>query len=253
MATHNQQEYGPVERPSVGVGWERYGGLAGIVAAVLVGVAVRVQPSTDPSQPASVVVNHLLVHRSGELAGVYLQLAAALPLLIFTGALASTLRCGDQFSRQLGALTLVAGVMTVALVLAAQEMLGTLVAMTLGTDAPEVTRGVYAAFRGVFTASFYVLGVFVAAAGLGIAISRLLPRWLGWLGLASGIFSLLGGFSFATWHGPLELLAFLGLLLTLLWMVLTGIWLLRGGVAARIAGAPEGTTALRERMSGEAR
>lgn len=164
---------------------------------------------------------------------MYLQVAGSLATLIFMSAVVAVLHHGDERTRMLGSVALVGGIVALALVLAAQEMLGTLLTITLRDGSPEVTRGIYTAYRGVFTASYFFLGVFVASGGLGMLISRLLARWLGWLGLVSGVCHLPGSFSFATWHGPLELLAFVGLLLALLWMFLAGLWIQRGATPAR--------------------
>ena len=120
------------------------------------------------------------------------------------------------------------GLAAVALVIAAQGILGTLAAYIVTGATPEIVRGVYAVYAGIFTVSDLFLGMFLIAAALTVLPLRALPRWLGWIGLVGGMCLILGAFSFATPQSILGIIDLLGLVLFLLWILLTSIWMLRG-------------------------
>jgi hypothetical protein len=56
---------------------------------------------------------------------------------------------------------------------------------------PAAAQALYAIFRDMPMVLFAGLGVLMFAAGLAILQSHLLPRWLGWIGLAFGIVAVL--------------------------------------------------------------
>jgi hypothetical protein len=75
---------------------------------------------------------------------------------------------------------------------------------------------------GYFLAAFASLGMGAAAFAYGLAWStRMTPRWLGWLGLVTGVLLLLTPLAVTT--DILFLPFFLGALLTLLWLLAAGL------------------------------
>lgn len=211
--------------------WERYAGIAGILF-VLALLGTFVTGSTpNPADPAGKVASSLAQHRSGELATVYIQIAAAIPLLIFLTGLRSILHRGEGEPRVLTPLAFGAALLGIAIVLVSHGILGALAAFVVKGSSADVTRALYAVYQGVFIISDFFLGAFLLAASLVMIRSRIVPGWLGWIGIVGGACLVLNTFSFSNPQSILGLLGFLGFILMLLWVLITSIFMLRGRVA----------------------
>lgn len=151
-------------------------------------------------------------------AGAYIELLGLLAMLSFFVAFWSVLQCAEGEWDWLPTLALAAGVVSVAVKLASGP-----IAVVAYDRAPENVSGDTAAALiesngWSFVLTFALDGLFLMAAGAVILISRVLPRWLGWLGIVFGAANVLGPL------GGLE--GAPTILLFLLWVLLASGWLL---------------------------
>jgi predicted membrane chloride channel (bestrophin family) len=66
--------------------------------------------------------------------------------------------------------------------------------------------------------------------GIGMVLSAVYPRWIGWAGIVLGIATVAGVGIVAAFAGPsstLELISMVLALLTLFWILVVGIWVAR--------------------------
>lgn len=73
------------------------------------------------------------------------------------------------------------------------------------------------------------LGIFLIAASEAIRRTRVLPRWIGYLGLVAGAAYVAGSFSVADQRGPLALPALLGFVLFIVWTLAISVVLIVRG------------------------
>lgn len=87
----------------------------------------------------------------------------------------------------------------------------------------------FQAGQAIFTFAAMFLGIFLIAASEAIRRTRVLPRWIGYLGLVAGAAYVAGSFSVADQRGPLALPALLGFVLFIVWTLAISVVLIVRG------------------------
>lgn len=195
--------------------------LCGIVAAILIPVALVVVSGNTPQDDASAakVLSFYRAHETANKLAAVLVIVGAVLLVLFAAQLRRVLHgdrpgAGVLSVAAFGGLLLTAAVASVAaaihfaLVQAAQHRFGT-VAQTLNVLDNNVGIAIVAGFS-----------VFGLATGFSTLRRPALPRWLGWVAVVFGVLSL---------FGPIGIL---GILLGLIWIIVVGVMLFRRELVA---------------------
>jgi hypothetical protein len=219
---------------------ERWAGGAGLlfVAALIASFFV---PSTPDAGVADAALGPAIdADAQGLRAGVYLLGFAAAAFVVFAAGLAGRLRRGE--GEQAGSsIVVVAGalVFSTLMLVASGVTMALTVAASESRD-PAAVRALFELDEVVFIPAGFGLALMLLAAGAGIVGSRMLPAWLGWSALVLGagfLVSLLGVMSEDDEGGPLGLVFFVDLTVSILWVAATSVALLR---EPSRAGAPSG-------------
>lgn len=119
------------------------------------------------------------------------------------------------------------GVLFVALVLSGNEVAATFRAEDLD---PQIARYAFDEGQAAFANTRMALGSFAVSCGWVIASTQFLPRWVGWLAIASGVGLALSRISWTSyiWLAPY--------LIFWLWMITVSILLLRRNLPRRQPG-----------------
>ena len=173
--------------------WERLGPLAGIVAVVLfvVGVAV-VEGAGAPDENAS-PQDYLRYYQEDDdiilLGGVIFQLGAVF-FLWFLGHLRARLALAEGGVQRLTAIAYGGGLIatTCALLLPGPDEAGALSNEDITPDAAVALNNFGDAF---FVGAEFAAAGLLAATGLLVLATRVLPRWLGWLSLVVALWLLI--------------------------------------------------------------
>ena len=94
----------------------------------------------------------------------------------------------------------------------------------------SVAASLYAGSQAVETMSIIVYWLALAFLGIGMAVSTVYPRWLGWIGIVLGIGTMAAVGIVAAFTGlssTLQLTFMVLSLLSMLWALVTGIWVAR--------------------------
>jgi hypothetical protein len=222
--------------------WERWAGCAGLVVFGAI-LATFFLPSTpEIGVPDAELASALESDFRGFAANVYLLGIAAAAFLVFAAGLASRLRSSEGEQAGLSVLVVAGGVVFSILMLVASGV--TFALATAGREQrdPAALRALFELDEVVFLPAAFGLAVFLLAAGAGIVAGRSLPAWLGWSAVALGAGYLVGALGLLSTDddgGPLGIVYFLDLLLTMLWIVGASVALLRphprASVARRVA------------------
>jgi hypothetical protein len=207
------------------VRWVRIGAAAGILFVVLLVAAQFIAASPGPKEPISTIIAFYGHNRTAALWSGYLSVGAAATQVLFVAAVFSVLRRSEEQSSVLSILTLGAGIALLPVIVLSSSFSVALAWHGAQSGNPAVARALFDLSNATLIFSDLVIGVFLAAASLAMLGTRILPRWLGWLGLLSAVLLLAGtaslfnpGSSFG--GAP-------GLLLYLIWVIATSILLLR--------------------------
>jgi len=226
--------------PTRGQSAERWGGLSGIAASVLIfvsGAFAPNPPSHDGTDAA--MLAHFRTHYDGTMQGVYAWMLGAMALLLFAAVL---VRAVERARRAAGREP---GVLTTLTLLAATVAAGRLVAAQAGAAATAVVgrHATDAALPRAFDElghmlahlSVVPLGVFVLASALALRDARVGARWLAALGVPIGVFMTLSGTWVFIGGWPLHNAGGLGWLAMLLWWIAQGVSLVRAGRRAPVS------------------
>ena len=140
----------------------------------------------------------------------------------FVVALTTLLRRVEGEAPWRSAIAMASGVLFVALVLSGNEVAATLRADDLD---PQIARYAFDEAHVAFGNAWVALGSFAVCCGWVIVSTRFLPRWLGWLAIASGVGLAL---SRTTWTTEVFLLPY-GLFW--LWVLIVAVLLIRRGTS----------------------
>jgi hypothetical protein len=179
---------------------ERLGPLAGIIAVVLFVVGVFLSEGmTNPPDDDAAAQAFLDYYQDEEggilVAGWVFQLGAVF-FLWFLGSLRVRLLAAEGRVGRLTATAFAAGIVTAtcALLLPASDMAGALSKDEITPDGAVVFNNLGDMF---FLGAEFASAVFLAAAGLIILSSRMLPRWLGWVSLVFALWLLIAPIGWA--------------------------------------------------------
>ena len=163
----------------------RTGPIAGLIGLACYAAGSMTAALPGPGATTGTVITHLTAHRSGVLAGTMLMFLALPFLLLFLSHLVNLLAEAEGPPRLLALLT--AGAWLMLFVIITAGMIPVAAAAWQGTSAspPAIVH----LTTDISNLSLYSLSAPVAAASvlaptIVIWRSRLLPRWLVWLGLA---------------------------------------------------------------------
>jgi hypothetical protein len=209
---------------SAGVAWRRLGrvtGVAGLAAIVLIFVPIVVGTSPEPDFNAP-ATEFLTYYRSPDTPGAqfrsFIFTVGLITFVWFVVALTTLLRRAEGEAPWRSTIAMVSGVLLVAPVLFGNE-----VAVVFRADDLDPQIAMYAFDEGqaAFANARVALGSFAVCCGWVIASTRFLPRWLGWLAIASGVGLALSRIS---WTNPIWLLPYL---MFWLWVIIVSMLLLR--------------------------
>ncbi|WP_328526167.1 hypothetical protein [Kribbella sp. NBC_00359] len=203
--------------------WQRLGrvtGIAGLAVVVLLFV-VLVGSRAEPAftAPAAEFLAH---YRSpNTVASPFRSFALTIGLVTFVWfgvALSILLRHAEGEAPWRSSIAMVSGVLFAALVLTGNEVAAVFTAADLD---PQIARYAFVESQAAFANARVALGSFAVCCGWVIASSRFLPRWTGWLAIASG-----GGLVLCRidWSNNIWLVPYL---LFWLWVLTVAVLLLR--------------------------
>jgi hypothetical protein len=210
--------------------WERRAWVAGILFVLALVAESVVSAGVGLNQDDSVgkIARGLDEHRERLLVIAYVSVVYAVTFPIYLSSLYDLLRGDANRSRVLGYLVLVGGVVFVALHAVSDIGITGLVGAKLASYAAKHDQGLaYALYLLTFALDsvgdvFWSLSA--VAAGVLVMRSGVLPRWLGWVSILTGILFLLQGFGLG------GVIASFGLVLDLVGWVLFLIFVLVSSV-----------------------
>ena len=178
-----------------------------VFAVLFFAVVILLQGST-PGEKASAekVMDFYNSHQTRTLISVFLTPAAAALLVLFFSTLRSIVRGRDGESGP-GPTVLLAG----AILWASGLLLDAVFQLTLLSSSDHNQAQIAQTANVLSEDSWmpFIAGIAVTLIGAGMTVlsTRVLPAWLGWVALVSGIISLLGPGGFlGFWMGPLWML-----------------------------------------------
>ena len=204
-------------------GWERYAWLAGIVfvLALVAEAVVSAGVPLNQNDSATKIANGLYEHRQRLLVVACLSIVYAVAFLLYLWKLYAVLRGDPQRPQTLAALALVGGVLFVTLHAVSDigitGMLGAKVAEYSAHHDPGISYTLYLLTFALDSVGDVLSSVFWVVTGLFALRTALLPRWLGWASILTGILLFLQGFGLggviATFGLGLDLIGFVLLLI----------------------------------------
>jgi hypothetical protein len=220
--------------------YTRYGAATGVLFVLLVIVGFVVTPKPPAADASVAEVFEYVGNKQNTLHAVQLIFAAAGFFFIwFLGTLRSLLSAAEGVEGRLANTAFGGGLIAVATLIVGFALAAT-AALHPATNGPELTHALIDASLIVPAVGAPAAAVFFAANGLSILHSGYLPGWMGWLGLVTALFNLLGIGAVYTDSGVFAadglLGFFIGFALFLLWILLASILLYRklgdGGTVA---------------------
>jgi hypothetical protein len=202
----------------------RVTGIAGLAAVVLIFGAVVVGTRPEPSFTAT-ATEFLTYYRSPNTPAAQFRSFALtvglIAFLWFVVALTTLLRRAEGEPPWRSTIAMVSGILLPALALSGNEVAAGFRADDLD---PQIARYAFDEAHVAFGNAWVALGSFAVCCGWVIASTRFLPRWLGWLAMASGFGLALSRIS---WTTQVFLLPY-GLFW--LWVLAVAVLLIRHGV-----------------------
>jgi hypothetical protein len=165
----------------------RITGVAGLAAVVLI-FSVLIGSRPEPAFTAS--AGEFLTHyRSPNTVAApfrsFVLTVALVTFVWFIGALSTLLRRAEgEAPPWLSSIAMLSGGVFVALVLSGNEVAARWTAADLD---PQIARYAFDEAQAAFANGRVALGSFAVCCGWVIASTRFLPRWVGWLAIASGV------------------------------------------------------------------
>jgi hypothetical protein len=218
--------------------WERSLGVAGI-AFVVLHFLFLTHGSADPGQGARAVQSAFTRMPAQEMQAGVLYQVSALALLLFALSLRACLRRAEGESRTLSTVVLNAAFAGAVLAFVGSAMLFILEANVARLGDANLTYSLLLIWWATFFGYSFMLGVMALAASASALMTRALPRWVGWLGIACGLALTAGCLAFypsgAAVEGPADSVAYIGEILFAIWSIATSVVILRGRSVARSA------------------
>jgi hypothetical protein len=209
---------------SAAVAWRRLGrvtGVAGLATLILIFVPIVVGTRPEPAFHAP-ATEFLTYYRSPNTPGAQFRsfpfTLGLIAFVWFVVALTTLLRRAEGEAPWRSTIAMVSGVLLVASVLSGNEVAAAFRADDLD---PQIARYAFDEAQAAFANGRVALGSFAVCCGWVIASTGYLPRWLGWLAIASGVGLALSRIS---WTSPIWLLPYA---MFWLWVIIVAILLLR--------------------------
>ncbi len=210
--------------------WERYTWAAGIIFVLgllaEIGIAVGIPLNQDDS--AAKMATELDRHADRLLAIACLSVIYAPAFVVYLWRLYHLLRGAPGPPRTLASLLLVGGVLQVALHgvsdIGITGLLGAKLASFAVHEDPGLAYTLYLMTFALDSVGDVFGSLFAIAAGLLVFRSGLLPRWLGWVAILTGVLFLLQGFGLG------GVIAMFGLVLDLIAYVLFVVFVLGSSI-----------------------
>jgi Domain of unknown function (DUF4386) len=206
------------------VAWQRMGrvtGVAGLAAVVLIFVPIVVGTRTEPAFTAT-ATEFLTYYKSPNTPGApfrsFVFTVGLVTFVWFAVALTTLLRRAEGEAAWRSAIAMGSGVLFVALVLSGNEVAAAFRADDLD---PQIARYAFDEGQVAFANARVALGSFAVCCGWVIASTGFLPRWLGWLAIASGVGLALSRISWTSYSWLLPYGMFW------LWVIIVALLLLR--------------------------
>jgi len=211
--------------------YARYGAATGILFVLLVIVGFVVTPEPPAADASAAEVFDYVTDKQNSLHAAQLIFAAAGFFFIwFIGTLRTFLAAAEGNDGRLANTAFGGGLIAAATLLVSFGLAAT-AALHPAENGPELTHALIDASLIVPAVGAPAAAVFFAANGLSIIRSVYLPTWLGWLGLVTALFNLLGLGAVYTDDGVFAadgvLGFFIGFALFLIWNLAASIVLYR--------------------------
>jgi hypothetical protein len=214
--------------------WDRRAWAAGVVfvVALLAEALISAGIPINQDDSAAKIAGALQDHRGTVLVAAYLSAVYAVAFVVYLAKLHDRLRGASGQRRVPGSLVLIGGVPLVALHGVSDIGIYGLIGGKLATYGAQHDPGLsYTLYLLTFALDSVgdVFGsVFLISAGLLAIESRVLPRWLAWIAVASGTMLFLQGFGLGGVIGTYGLVIdLLGFALFLLFVFLSSVILMR--------------------------
>lgn len=185
-----------------------------VLAAALVGLFAG---GAEPNDPYKSIAKTLTGESTALLVRYEFQLAASGLFVVFLSLLVSRLASAERSQPWLPRLAFASGVIGITLVTLTNAINAALATSVAQRADDSAVWAVFQAGQAIFTFAAMFLGIFLLSASEVIRRTRVLPRWLGFLGLIAGAAYVIGSFSVADQRGPLALPALLGFVLFIFW------------------------------------
>ena len=207
--------------------WGGFAGLAFVVLAMLGRFLPGTAPTVDDSD--STISSWLSDHRSMILLSSLLWAAAAGLVIWFAAAFAEAIR--ERAERSDVHLALLAGSVLVGGAIFVNAGLTAAAAFGISGRDAGITMALYELSAVMTTMIGFAAALPLAAAGIGVMRTHVMPNWLGYLALLAAVVSFAGAFGvFATsgtWVAGGFLMTTVPLLLTAIWIVCAGGFMVR--------------------------
>ncbi|TWD82587.1 hypothetical protein FB561_3722 [Kribbella amoyensis] len=199
----------------------RWGGIAGL-AFVVLALLGKFLPGTAPGvdEPADAIRNYLVDGRASILTGALLWSAAAGLIIWFAAAFAEALRERDERSDL--HMAVLAGSVLVGAAIFVNAAASAAVAYGVENRQPAMTVMMYQWSAVITTLIGFAAVLPLAAAGLGVLRTRLMPNWLGYLALGAAVVSFAGAFGVFETDGTF---AAGGTLMTTVPLLVAAVWI----------------------------
>lgn len=210
-------------------------GFALILAAALVGIFAG---GAEPNDPFTSIARTLAGQRDSLLLRYGFELGAAGLFVLFLASLTSRLEAAEGRGSTLTRGAFGAGLMGILLVTVTNAINAALAASIAQVSGDGAVWAVFQAGQAIFTFAAMFIGLFLLFASEVIRRTRVLPRWLAYLGLLAGAAYVVGSFSVADQRGPAAIPALAGFVLFIVWCAATSVALLMRPAA--FTNSPEG-------------
>ena len=209
---------------SAAAAWRRLGrvtGITGLATVVLIFTAVLVGTRQEPTFNATAAAI-LTYYRSPDTPATELRsivlTAGLITFVWFVVALTTLLRRAEGEAPWRSTTAMISGVVLAALVLSGDEVAAAFRADDLD---PQIARYAFDEAHVALANGLVALGSFAVCCGWVITSTGFLPRWLGWLAIASGVGLALSRIS---WTSGIWLLPYA---IFWLWVIIVAVLLLR--------------------------
>ncbi len=208
----------------------RWGGFAGL-AFVVLALLGRFLPGNPPTVDESegVITSFLSDTRTSMLIGALMWAAAAGLIIWFAAAFAEAIRERDERSDV--HLALLAGSVLVGSAIFVTAGLTAATAFSIDGRGAAITVMLYELTAVMTTMIGFAAALPLAAAGIGVLRTRVMPNWLGYLALAAAVVSFAGAFGVFASDGAFvaggTLMTTVPLLLSAAWIACAGTYMVR--------------------------